>query len=77
MSSRQKIIGKNNLYKISGFILLLVFVSACNKGENLGKADASVVSKELVKSSKSLIKPIDSLTVNRSTQLFHYQDSKD
>lgn len=77
MSSRQKIIGKNNLYKISGFILLLVFVSACNKGENLGKADASVVSKELVKSSKSLIIPIDSLTVNRSTQLVHYQDSKD
>lgn len=72
-----KTLSKNNLYKISGIILFLVFVSACDNGENLGKADVLIVSKELIKSSKSIIIPIDSLTENRSRQLANSEDSKD
>jgi len=63
--------------QILRFILFLVIVSACNKVDNQGNTDNPGYAKELVMSPKSMAIEIDSLTVNRSTQLAYYHESKD
>ncbi len=73
MGRRQNPFDKYKRYKISGFIVILAMVFACEKDEK-GKA---TVLKKLVQSSNSIRIPIDSLTDNRSMQLAYHQESKD
>ena len=73
MGRRQNTLDKYKLYKISGFIvMILAMVFGCEKDEK-GKA---IVLKKLVQSSNSIRIPIDSLTDNRSMQLAYHQGSK-